>query len=419
MADNPYEPDRPEDDRARPPASPDAAPEEQTTDLPTYPSPDPAADQPVPERPADPARADEARPDGEPAAADEPLTAEQPLPAHEPVAAGSPAATDETAPAHATPDESPTVRVPADGASPSAAASPGSGPYASSPETTRTTQVAGPGAVSSTFDLRERSAEPGHVAGTSEADRSAGAHEADRPVPRSGLAEHYSAGYLTGELSPREREAAASPAQTTGAGDRPAGPVGAPAQTEVVESTAPPTAEEDPVLAGATAVGKPPSRAGAHVWGLLITLLLTPVAWYLLADAGARLTLPGGNPWDTTNLNIAALLELAGGLLVLVVVLLAARWSSVGAIVTGSLVLVVGVPFVAVPGWTQNLLESVTDWLAGLGDFGDNITHHLVATGSTGRFVVYGVALILIGVISHGARRQGRREMRPAPAAAD
>lgn len=363
------------------------------------------ADQPVPEQPADPALADE------PAPADEPLTAEQPLPADEPVAADAPAATDETAPVAS--DESPTVRVPADGAPPADAAASGSDPYDSPfPETAPTTHVAGPGAVSSTFDLRDRSAS------APESDRSAGAHEADRPVPRSGLAEHYSAGYLTGELSPREQEtAAASPAggYATTAGDQPAaGPGDAPAQTEVVESTAPPTAAEDPVLAGATAVGKLPSRAGAHVWGLLITLLLTPVAWYLLADAGARLTLPGGNPWDTTNLNIAALLELAGGLLVLVVVLLAARWSSVGAIVTGSLLLVVGVPFVAVPGWTQNLLESVTDWLAGLGDFGDNIAYHLVATGSTGRFVVYGVALIFIGVVSHGARRQGRREIRAA-----
>ncbi len=258
--------------------------------------------------------------------------------------------------------------------------------------------MAGPGAVSSTFDVR---------------DRPSGAHEAERPVPRSGLAEHYSAGYLTGELSPREE--ASTP---TSSSAPPAAPEDASEQTAVVESTAPPTTErEDPVLAGATAVGKPPSRAKAHVWGVIVTLLLTPVAWYLLADAGARLTLPAGNPWDTANLNIAALLELAGGLLVLIAVLLAARWSSVGAIVTGSLVLVVGVPFVAVPAWTQDLLEPVTDWLSTLGDFGDNVAHHLVATGSTGRFVVYGVALIFIGVVSHGARRKGRLDVRaPQPA---
>lgn len=248
-------------------------------------------------------------------------------------------------------------------------------------------------------------------------------HQAERPVPRSGLAEHRSAAYLTGERHPGETEPQPEPATTAwpAAGATAGAAAAAPSHDSAPEpetaEPAPTRRERDVVLEGATAHTRPPSRAKAHVFTILLTVLLTPVAWYLIADAGARLTLPAGNPWDTTNLNVAAILELAGGLLVLTVILLAARWSSVGAIVTGVLVTVVGVPFIAVPAWTQDLLEPVESWLAQFGDLGDNVAHHLVASGSTGRLVAVGVALVLVGVVSHGARRQGRREVRPAVAA--
>ena len=45
----------------------------------------------------------------------------------------------------------------------------------------------------------------------------------------------------------------------------------------------------DVALAGASEA-RPRSRAAAHVWVLVVTVLLTPVAWFLVADAGARLT---------------------------------------------------------------------------------------------------------------------------------
>src|SRR5699024_1516992 len=151
------------------------------------------------------------------------------------------------------------------------------------------------------------------------------------PVPRSGLAEYHSAGYLTGERRPADGDDATAvgeqtPATGATAGSGPDG-TAADAAAESDEEERPPRAVR---LDGATAVTRPPSRAGAHALTVLVTLLLTPVAWYLLADAGARLTLARSNPWETGDLNLAALLELAGGLLVLAVVLLAARWSSVG-----------------------------------------------------------------------------------------
>lgn len=272
----------------------------------------------------------------------------------------------------------------------------------------------------STFDVRETPAPPPPTTEETptstfearEADR-VGNHQAQRPVPRSGLSEYESAGYLTGDRAPAQPEPGPGSQEAAPwvAGGAAAGAGAATSRSPEYEHTdhQPSTAA---VLDGATVTAKPRSRAGAHVWAVVLTLLLTPVAWYLLAGAGARLTLPARSPWETGNINVAALLELGGGLLVLAVVLLAARWSSLGAIITGSLVLVLGVPFVAVPAWTQEILGGVTDWLQGLGDFGSNVAHHLVASGSTGRLVVYGLALIFIGVVSHGARRQGRRQER-------
>jgi hypothetical protein len=168
--------------------------------------------------------------------------------------------------------------------------------------------------------------------------------------------------------------------------------------------------EPDADLFAGAAYDKMPSRAGAHWWGIVATLLLTPVAWYLLSDAGARMTLPAENQWDSGVLNLAALGELLAGILVLAVILLAARASSLGAFIVGSLVAIVGGAFVLFPALTQELLEPYLQWLQDYNDFGGNIAHHLVADGSTGRILVAGIALILVGFVSHSARRRGRRE---------
>lgn len=247
---------------------------------------------------------------------------------------------------------------------------------------------------------------------------------ADRPIPRSGLSEHRAAGILTGDLSPErsplterlrttdDEDAAPEETATTvvpapvsardDAGDRAA-------QPRATESNEPDTGV---LLDGATIAPEPPSRAAAHWWGVLIALVGVPVAWYLLADAGARLTLPPGNPWETGSLNVAALIEFASGLVVLSVVVLMARWSSVGSFVIGGLTVVVGVPFLAVPDLTRDWLQPVFTRLRDFNDFGGNLAHHLEITGSTGLLVVLGLALILVGFVSHGARRQGRREAR-------
>lgn len=171
-----------------------------------------------------------------------------------------------------------------------------------------------------------------------------------------------------------------------------------------------PASLDDALFEGSTLVPVVPSRTAAHLWGLFLSLVLVPVAWFALADAGARMTLAKDAPMLTGTLNFAALLELLGGLLaVLVLALLAAR-SSLGAHVTGALVTVLGIPWVVAPGWTARTVLPTMDWLNAWNAFGQNIAHHLQASGYSGRLLLVGVVLLLVGALSHRVRRRGRAE---------
>ncbi|MDN5558938.1 MAG: hypothetical protein L0G23_05800, partial [Ruaniaceae bacterium] len=172
-----------------------------------------------------------------------------------------------------------------------------------------------------------------------------------------------------------------------------------------------PVAAEDPYPDYAQ-YEKAPSRAGAHWWSALSILILTPVAWYLLTDAGARLTLASNAPWETGVLNYAALIEFVAGLVVLLFVILALRGSSLGAWITGPLLVLGGATFLAIPAQLRDFLDPYLEALTNYNAFGANLAHHLIADGSTGRFVIAGVALIAAGFVSHGARRHGQRQQR-------
>lgn len=154
----------------------------------------------------------------------------------------------------------------------------------------------------------------------------------------------------------------------------------------------------------------PTSRAAAHWWSLLIAIVFVPVGWYLIADGGERtnFNLVNGGPF-----NLAGPLELAGGALCLFFVLLATRWSSVGAIVVGLVAVLAGVAFLV---FNEQAMELVAEYqgtlVQGLEQLGQNIVDHMLADLRTGRIAVYGFVLVMAGVISHGARRQGRREER-------
>lgn len=172
-----------------------------------------------------------------------------------------------------------------------------------------------------------------------------------------------------------------------------------------------PTKEElqDSIFEGATVVPTVASRTAAHAWYFLIALVMTPITWYLVADSGSRLTMSGGQ-WDTLTVKPFTLLEFAAAVACVILLVLPARWSSVGAFFSGLVFLVVGLPFLVVPALTANFLDPAITALNNFNAFGANVAHHLVADGSTGRLVIYGLALILLGFVSHGARRKGRKE---------
>ncbi|MDO4606259.1 MAG: hypothetical protein Q4B12_02940 [Bowdeniella nasicola] len=191
----------------------------------------------------------------------------------------------------------------------------------------------------------------------------------------------------------------------------PAAPVAEPTTAvPVVPASKEPTFDDD-ILAGEE-LEEPRSRAWAHVGSLFGVLLLLPVAWYLLADAGARFTLAVTSPWASGVVNMAAVGEFIGGLVVLGLIAYLIRCSSVGAFVTGTVVTVAGACFILLPQLTARLMGSVLIQLRQLGAFGNNLYHHLVFDGSMGRLALYGALLIAAGYISASARRAGRRRER-------
>lgn len=153
----------------------------------------------------------------------------------------------------------------------------------------------------------------------------------------------------------------------------------------------------------------PTTRAAAHWWTVLITLVFAPVAWYLVTDGGARIEWASS---QSQSITVAAYIEFALGLVAVFIFLLAARWSSVGSIVMGSIFFALGIAFLIFPGEGTDVLVQSAEYFGRLGQFGINVVEHLGSTLETGRMVLYGLALIMVGVVSHGARRQGRREER-------
>ncbi|MDO5728614.1 MAG: hypothetical protein Q4P71_03190 [Actinomycetaceae bacterium] len=164
------------------------------------------------------------------------------------------------------------------------------------------------------------------------------------------------------------------------------------------------------ILDEATVVPDLPSHAAPRVWSFFLTLLAIPIAWYLLSDAAARLTLATGNPMVTGVINPAALIELGGGLIVAIILIALAARSSLGAIIFGFLTAVGGAFFLAVPKLTEQYLEPVNNWLISWNDFGANVAHHLMWTGYTGVIFISGLLLFVFGIVTKTARRAGRKE---------
>ena len=167
---------------------------------------------------------------------------------------------------------------------------------------------------------------------------------------------------------------------------------------------------DDELFSAAPEITEMPSRTGAHWLSLLLFLLLVPAGWYLAADAGARMTLADAAPMYTGVASIVALGELLGATLISAILFVTARRSSLGAWLMGLVTLVVGLPWVMAPGITAASALTALTALTNTGSLGANLSHHLQASGYSGRFALLGIALLGLAYVSHSARRTGREE---------
>ena len=167
---------------------------------------------------------------------------------------------------------------------------------------------------------------------------------------------------------------------------------------------------DDELFSAAPEVTEMPSRTGAHWLSFLLFLLLVPAGWYLAADAGARMTLADAAPMYTGVASIVALGELLGATLISAILFVTARRSSLGAWLMGLVTLVVGLPWIMAPGMTGASVLSALTALTNTGALGANLSHHLQASGYSGRFALLGIALLGLAYVSHSARRTGREE---------
>lgn len=171
-----------------------------------------------------------------------------------------------------------------------------------------------------------------------------------------------------------------------------------------------PRSLDDTIFEGATVQAEVPSRTGSHWASLLLHLLLLPVAWFLLADAGARLTLNDAGSVATGAFSPIAVGELAGGILLVIILFALARKSSLGPWFCGLLAALAGLPWLIVPGLTGQFLLPHLRWLSSTSTLGQNLSHHLQASGYSGRLLLAGFVLMGVGALSHSVRRIGRNE---------
>ena len=171
-----------------------------------------------------------------------------------------------------------------------------------------------------------------------------------------------------------------------------------------------PESLDDALFEGATVVPEMPSRAAAHWSSLALGIFALPITWYLIADAGARMTLPEGNPAATGVINWLALTEVAIAFVAVIALFEAFKRSSLGAWIGGLCFFAAGLPWVFAPGFTSAHTVSVLHFLQNSGALGANLAHHLQASGYSGRLLFLGIALLGIASLSHSVRRRGRNE---------
>ena len=166
--------------------------------------------------------------------------------------------------------------------------------------------------------------------------------------------------------------------------------------------------DDDILLDGSTIVGRPASRAGAHWAGVLLSLVLLPMAWFFVhgaADVLTRTVEPHRFAFSPS-----AITELVAGLLIMSLALWTARRSSLGSIVVGALSAMLGLLFLLLPTSMNGIVGPILDRLAAQSALGADLAAYFWTDAFSGKFVVLGLFMIMVGIVSHSARRAGRRE---------
>lgn len=162
------------------------------------------------------------------------------------------------------------------------------------------------------------------------------------------------------------------------------------------------------LLKGASVLSTPGSRVETHWAGVLVAVVLFPLAWFLVHDGAATLT--GGNPsaWPSAASPMGAL-EILGGTAACAAALFMISRSSLGAFIVGAFSTVIGLPFVLMPGVTKSILGPTVDRLQAHSDLGKALSTYVMDDGLSGRFILMGVLTIMVAVVGHLARRAGQR----------
>lgn len=183
---------------------------------------------------------------------------------------------------------------------------------------------------------------------------------------------------------------------------------GEPVRTPLTGET--PESLDDVIFEGATVVPVVPSRTSSHLLSLGVGLVFIPIAWYLFADAGARMIFPENAPIVTGALDTTAIIEFAGALAAMAVFLFALMRSSLGAWVWGVVLTLIGLPWLIVPGIMKQHTSSFFAWLDTQGPIGSNLAHHIQTDAYSGRFLFIGVVLLALAIVAVAVRRRGRAE---------
>lgn len=192
-------------------------------------------------------------------------------------------------------------------------------------------------------------------------------------------------------------------AGTTAAGGAAAGAAGTAATAGRADDDVPTRRRERGAAEDRDLPEPPPRRgAGRHVLGVLVGLLLTPVALLLTSIGTARLAdVAGTTDMGTDTLGLTLLV---GGLVLLALLVLLGAWSAAVPI-TGGLVwgLGLGLAYLVVPGVMEDTAEQ---WL---GQDPPAAVEQLAQSAMSGQLVLIGTLLLAAGLAAAAARRSGRR----------